>query len=74
MAATRFDLVVLGEPLLEFNDCLDGAFAARIIAGDTPVEAARYANVAAALATTGYGAVAPLPHHADVTVFLAIER
>jgi 2-dehydro-3-deoxygluconokinase len=53
------------------GDCFDGAFAARIVAGDTPVAAARYANAAAALATTGYGAVAPLPRHADVIAFLA---
>ena len=53
------------------GDCFDGAFAARIIAGDPPVAAARYANAAAALATTGYGAVAPLPRHADVAAFLA---
>ncbi|MBS0326238.1 MAG: sugar kinase [Proteobacteria bacterium] len=43
------------------GDCFDGAFLARIAAGDAPVDAARYANAAAALATTGYGAVAPLP-------------
>ena len=48
------------------GDCFDGAFATRIIAGDDPFTAARYANVAAALATTGYGAVAPLPRAADV--------
>ena len=36
------------------------------MAGDDPFAAARYANVAAALATTGYGAVAPLPRAADV--------
>jgi len=53
------------------GDCFDGAFATRIIAGDPPVAAARYANAAAALATTGYGAVAPLPRHADVAAFLA---
>lgn len=53
------------------GDCFDGAFAMRIIAGDTPVAAARYANAAAAIATTGYGAVAPLPRHADVAAFLA---
>ena len=47
------------------GDCFDGAFAARIVAGDDPVDAARYANAAAALATTGYGAVAPLPRDAD---------
>ena len=43
------------------GDCFDGAFATRLLAGDDPVAAARYANTAAALATTGYGAVAPLP-------------
>lgn len=48
------------------GDCFDGAFATRLMAGDDPFAAARYANVAAALATTGYGAVAPLPRAADV--------
>lgn len=43
------------------GDCFDGAFAARVCAGDDPFAAARYANAAAALATTGYSAVAPLP-------------
>ena len=38
---------------------------------DDPFAAARYANVAAALATTGYGAVAPLPRAADVAAALA---
>jgi 2-dehydro-3-deoxygluconokinase len=53
------------------GDCFDGAFAARLLAGDDPFVAARYANAAAALATTGYGAVAPLPHPADVERLLA---
>ena len=53
------------------GDCFDGAFAARTLAGDDPFAAARYANAAAALATTGYGAVAPLPRDADVRRFLA---
>jgi 2-dehydro-3-deoxygluconokinase len=48
------------------GDCFDGAFAARVLAGDDPFAAARYANAAAALATTGYGAVAPLPRDAEV--------
>jgi 2-dehydro-3-deoxygluconokinase len=52
------------------GDCFDGAYAARIIAGDDPIEAAWYANAAAALATTGYGAVAPLPGDADVRTLL----
>ncbi len=41
------------------GDCFDGAFATRLLAGDDPFAAARYANAGAALATTGYGAVAP---------------
>ncbi len=53
------------------GDCFDGAFAARLLAGDDPFAAARYANAAAALATTGYGAVAPLPRPADVARLLA---
>ncbi len=52
------------------GDCFDGAFAVRLIAGDDPFAAARYANAAAALATTGYGAVAPLPNHAAVMALL----
>jgi 2-dehydro-3-deoxygluconokinase len=52
------------------GDCFDGAFAVRLVAGDDSVGAARYANAAAALATTGYGAVAPLPRHADVIALL----
>ena len=52
------------------GDCFDGAFVARLAAGDSMFEAARYANAAAALATTGYGAVAPLPHHREVVTLL----
>lgn len=43
------------------GDCFAGTALARLAAGDTVWEAARYANAAAALATTGFGAVAPLP-------------
>jgi 2-dehydro-3-deoxygluconokinase len=43
------------------GDCFCGATLARLAAGDTIWEAARYANAAAALATTGFGAVDPLP-------------
>ena len=43
------------------GDCFCGATLARLAAGDSLWEAARYANAAAALATTGYGAVDPLP-------------
>ncbi|OFX02112.1 MAG: 2-dehydro-3-deoxygluconokinase [Alphaproteobacteria bacterium RIFCSPHIGHO2_12_FULL_66_14] len=48
------------------GDTFDGAFLARLLAGDDPATAARYANVAAALSTRGYGAVTPIPRAADV--------
>ncbi|KUZ05390.1 2-dehydro-3-deoxygluconokinase [Burkholderia diffusa] len=48
------------------GDCFGGAFVARIVAGDDPFTAARYANAAAALSTTGYGAVAPIPYREAV--------
>jgi 2-dehydro-3-deoxygluconokinase len=48
------------------GDCFCGAALARLAAGDTVWDAARYANAAAALATTGYGAVAPLPRPEQV--------
>lgn len=55
------------------GDTFDGAFLARIVAGDDPFKAARYANAAAALATQGYGAVAPMPGRDAVEAFLAEE-
>ena len=48
------------------GDTFCGSFLARILAGDAPEQAARYASVAAALKCTGYGAVAPIPNAADV--------
>lgn len=48
------------------GDCYAGALLARLSAGDQLSDAARAANVAAALSTQGYGAVAPLPRLADV--------
>jgi len=52
------------------GDCFDGAFLARLLAGDAPDAAARYAAVAAALSTTGYGAVAPIPRAGAVRALL----
>jgi 2-dehydro-3-deoxygluconokinase len=43
------------------GDCFAGALLARMSAGDDFWEGLRFANAAAALTTTGYGAVAPLP-------------
>ena len=53
------------------GDCFCGAALARLAAGDSIWEAARYANAAAALATTGYGAVDPLPRPELVRKVLA---
>jgi 2-dehydro-3-deoxygluconokinase len=52
------------------GDCFDGAFAARTLAGEDPLAAVRYANAAAALAMTGFGAVVPLPRDAAVRALL----
>jgi len=52
------------------GDAFCGSFLARILAGDPPEQAARYANLAAALKCTGYGAVAPIPRAADVIAAL----
>jgi 2-dehydro-3-deoxygluconokinase len=54
------------------GDTFDGAFLTRLIEGDDPETAARYANVAAAISTTGYGAVTPIPRK-DV-VMAALKR
>lgn len=56
------------------GDCFDGAFVARMLAGDDPFTAAHFANAAAALATTGYGAVAPLPRLPDVLRLMAAAQ
>jgi 2-dehydro-3-deoxygluconokinase len=53
------------------GDCFAGAAIARLCAGDDLLAAARFATIAAALSTLGYGAVAPLPCAADVTNILA---
>jgi len=53
------------------GDTFDGAFLARIIAGDDPFTAAAYANAAASIAVQGYGAVAPIPRRADVEAVLS---
>jgi 2-dehydro-3-deoxygluconokinase len=53
------------------GDCFGGAFIARLVSGDDPFAAARYANAAAALSTLGYGAVAPIPQREAVERLLA---
>jgi 2-dehydro-3-deoxygluconokinase len=53
------------------GDTFGGAFVARLIAGDDLLSAGRYAGVAAALSTEGYGAVAPIPRAERVRAALA---
>jgi 2-dehydro-3-deoxygluconokinase len=53
------------------GDTFDGSFLARLLAGDDLRTAARYANVAAAMSTRGYGAVTPIPRAAEVQAQLA---
>ncbi len=54
------------------GDTFDGAFLAEYLStGGDLFRAAAYANAAAALATTGYGAVGPMPTRERVEAFLA---
>ena len=53
------------------GDTFGGAFVTRLIQGDDLATAGRYAAVAAALSTTGFGAVAPIPKAEQVEKALA---
>ncbi|MEO0683448.1 MAG: PfkB family carbohydrate kinase, partial [Pseudomonadota bacterium] len=53
------------------GDAFDGAFLARLAAGDDAFAAGRHANAAASLAVQGQGAVAPLPTLAATQACLA---
>ncbi len=52
------------------GDTFGGAFVHRLLQGDGLAQAGRYAAVAAALSTQGYGAVAPMPRAPDVLALL----
>jgi 2-dehydro-3-deoxygluconokinase len=52
------------------GDCFGGALLARLCAGEDWWAALSYANAAAALSTTGWGAVAPIPRPVDVRALL----
>ena len=56
------------------GDTFCGSFLARILAGDMPEAAARYASVAAALKCRGYGAVGPIPRAEEVWAALSSQR
>jgi 2-dehydro-3-deoxygluconokinase len=52
------------------GDTFGGALLARLLDGDDPFAAAAWANAAAALKTTGFGAIAPMPSRGAVAAFL----
>ena len=52
------------------GDCFAGAAIARMAMGDLMLDAVRYANAAAALTTTAYGAIAAIPRRDVVKTFL----
>jgi 2-dehydro-3-deoxygluconokinase len=55
------------------GDMFTGAFLAEYLRTDDPFAAGRYANVAAALSTEGYGAVAPMPKRGAVEAAMRNE-
>lgn len=56
------------------GDTFGGALLARLVAGDSLEDAGRYAAVAAALSTEGWGAVDPIPTAAQVRAAMGQER
>ncbi|MEO1090894.1 MAG: sugar kinase [Pseudomonadota bacterium] len=56
------------------GDTFDGAFLVRFLETGDPVAAGQFANVAAALSTQGFGAVAPIPTRAAVDARLASSQ
>ncbi|MEO1102125.1 MAG: sugar kinase [Pseudomonadota bacterium] len=52
------------------GDCFDGAFLARLVAGDGADAAGRYAIAAASLSVEGFGAIAPIPQAVAVRAAL----
>jgi 2-dehydro-3-deoxygluconokinase len=67
IASTRVDAV----DATGAGDAFDGAFLAEYLRAGDPFQAGRFANVAAALSTRGYGAVPPLPTRAQTLAALA---
>lgn len=56
------------------GDTFCGAAMARLLLGDTPEDAAHYAAAAAAISTTGYGAVAPIPRTPEIWAAMAMRN
>lgn len=55
------------------GDCYDGAFLSEYLRTGDAFAAGAYANVAAALSTQGYGAIAPIPRRSQVEARMAAE-
>lgn len=53
------------------GDTFDGAFVVEYLRGRTAEECARYASAAAALTTTGYGCVTPVPTREEIERLMA---
>ena len=53
------------------GDAFDGAFLAEYLSAGDPFAAGRFAVVAAALSTRGYGAIAPMPRRSETLAALA---
>jgi len=56
------------------GDTFCGAVLARLLAGEAPEDAAHYAAAAAAISTTGYGAIAPIPRAPEVFAAMAMRN
>ena len=56
------------------GDTFDGAFLSEWLRSDDPFAAAEYANAAAALSTTNYGAVDSIPNRDNVAAFLGYSN
>jgi ribokinase len=55
------------------GDAFNGAFATRLVAGDEPLEAARFAIAAAALSVTRHGALPSMPDAREVQALLHLQ-
>ena len=55
------------------GDAFNGAFATRLVAGDEPLEAARFAIAAAALSVTRHGALPSMPDAREVQALLQLQ-
>jgi ribokinase len=72
----RMLLPALAVPVVDTTaagDAFNGAFATRLVAGDAPVEAARFAIAAATLSVTRRGALPSMPDEREVQALLRLQ-